>query len=76
MWKVTTSAPLLSFFSGEKEQMTMDIAAIMDSHYLETHWGGAVVLPDQYFTSVSEAECSWNLHELGHCLARQSVAWT
>lgn len=37
MWKVTTSAPLLSFFSGEKEQMTMDIAAIMDSQYLETH---------------------------------------
>lgn len=45
MWKVITSAPLLPFPEGEKEQVTMDIAAVMHSHYLET-LRRTVVLPD------------------------------
>lgn len=60
MWKVTTSAPLLSFFSGEKEQMTVDIAAIMDSHYLETHWGGQW----SYQTSISPQYPKLNVAEI------------
>lgn len=78
MWKVITSAPLLPF-PGGKGQMIMDIAAVMDIiHYYLLLLSGdtlsrAVVLPGWYLTSVSGAECSWNLHELAHCLTRQSV---
>lgn len=57
MWKVITSAPLLPFPEGKKEEVTMDIAAVMDSHCLET-LRRTVVLPDYYWTSVSKAECS------------------
>lgn len=72
MWKVITSAPLLAFPEGKKEEVTMDIAAVMDSHCLETlrgQWSYQTSIGPQY-PRLNAAETSKGL---GSCLTRQSV---